>query len=556
MRVLITGGESPLGGALAASLAGEHAVRLVVAGHAEGKGGTAIVTGVERVIGDLREPEFSARAVDGMEAVLHLAPLWPGLPADATDQEVLDHATRGTYVLLNAAVQAGARRMVLASTLDLFERYPAGWSVGEGWQPLPSTHTWQLAAYLAEASAREISRVEPLQTVCLRLGRVVGDEEVAGRSYDPRWLHVEDAVQAFGRALALAPNSRQPGTSGPPQHGWWVYHIPGGGRWTRVPLAAARGEAFGYAPTHDFADAPGSDRAPSPSTAEATGDLSLLAPKERILSRPIRNIVVFGGGGPLASATTPLLTASYVLRVTDLRPIRAIVKEAKPQSPGAPLPAVLKAPHEQREVDVTDPEQVLAACKGMDAIVNCTVLRPHPVEAFRVNFLGAYNIMRAAVAHRIRRVVQTGPQLVTMDRPGGYWWDFDVPDDAPPRPGSWLYGHTKYLGQEVCRIFAEEHDLEVAVLLYSSFVDPQTAKPRPDGVFAMSVSWEDAGHAMRRALEVPILPSPFEVFHILADLPHGKYSNKRAKQLLGWQPRDTLAHLWARRRAPDQVEPS
>ncbi len=76
---------------------------------------------------------------------------------------------------------------------------------------------------------------------------------------------------------------------------------------------------------------------------------------------------------------------------------------------------------------------------------------------------------------------------------------------------------------------------------------PRTARPRLDGVVAMTVSWEDAGRAMRHALEAPSLPSPFEIFHILADLPHGKFSNTKAKRLLGWQPRDSLVELWGRR---------
>jgi hypothetical protein len=108
---------------------------------------------------------------------------------------------------------------------------------------------------------------------------------------------------------------------------------------------------------------------------------------------------------------------------------------------------------------------------------------------------------------------------------------------------------TKFLGQEVLRVFAEQHQLEVPVLLFSRFVDPAVNRPNVDGMFPMTVSWEDAGHAIRRALEVPSLPSPYEVFHILADLPHGKYSNEKAKRVLGWQPRDTLAHLWGRRHA-------
>jgi len=198
-------------------------------------------------------------------------------------------------------------------------------------------------------------------------------------------------------------------------------------------------------------------------------------------------------------------------------------------------------------VDVSDLGQVMRACEGMDAIINCTVVRPHPVNAFLVNTIGAYNVMRAAAAHGIRRVVHTGPFQVGSDRPSGYWWDFDVPDDAPARPGASLYLHSKALGQEIVRLFAEQYDLEVPTLVYCNFVNPEVARDRSGGLHPMTVSWADAGRAMRRALEAPDFPSPFEIIHILADLPHGKYSTAKARRLLGWTPRDSLAHLWSRR---------
>ena len=53
---------------------------------------------------------------------------------------------------------------------------------------------------------------------------------------------------------------------------------------------------------------------------------------------------------------------------------------------------------------------------------------------------------------------------------------------------------------------------------------------------------------MHRAVAAPSLPAPFETFNVLADLPHGKYSNARAKQLIGWRPAHNLAPLWATRR--------
>ena len=51
---------------------------------------------------------------------------------------------------------------------------------------------------------------------------------------------------------------------------------------------------------------------------------------------------------------------------------------------------------------------------------------------------------------------------------------------------------------------------------------------------------------MRRGLEVPSLPRPFEIFLINADLPHGYASNEKARRLLGWQPRDRFEHCWTR----------
>jgi hypothetical protein len=174
------------------------------------------------------------------------------------------------------------------------------------------------------------------------------------------------------------------------------------------------------------------------------------------------------------------------------------------------------------------------------------VLRRDPVEAFRVNMLGAYNVMRAAVACGIRRVVHTGPFQVYLPYPAGYWYDYGLADDVPARPGTELYLMTKLLGQEICRIFAEEYDLEVPTLLFCAFVNPASPPDDPLGLFPFSVSWSDSGDAMRLALRAPSFPHPFEVLHILTDAPHGKYTNEKAKRLLNWQPRDLLEHFYMR----------
>jgi len=183
----------------------------------------------------------------------------------------------------------------------------------------------------------------------------------------------------------------------------------------------------------------------------------------------------------------------------------------------------------------------------MDAIVNCTVVRHDPVEAFRVNLLGTYNIMRAASVCHIRRVVHTGPFMVAPLGATSYAWDYEVSDDAPPRPGSGhrfqLYFHTKYLGQETCRVFAEYYGIEVPALLFCEFVTP--GYPVAEDFYPFSVSFADAARAIRRSLEVSALPTPYEVLHITADLPHGVFPNRKVRRVLDWQPRDDLFQCWS-----------
>ncbi len=520
MRILLTGSTTRLGLALSQALAPAHDLRTL---------DLADRPGAPRpdVVGDPRDRDVAASASADSDVIVHVGAL---ARPDASAEAVIDAATRGTYNLLTTAT--ALKRFILLSTLRFFERYPVDHRVNEYWAPRPTTEIPELAPYLAEATVRESVRALPVKGIALRLGEIVDDDLASRHTPDSRWLHVEDAVQAVERALAFEPAGDDPTA------GWWVFHIAGGGTHPRFPIGLAGQPPFGYQPRH----------------ALAMGSIipRMEPPREEALhlaGQPggvARKVVIYGAGGPLAAITAANLERDHVLRLTDARPLADIVAGNQPQSPGAPLPRLLAPPHEARVVDVTDPEAVVEAARDMEAVINCTVVRPDPVQAFRVNTLGAYNVMRAAVAAGIRRVVHTGPQQVTFGAPAGYWYDFDVAEDVPARPGTHLYILSKFLGQEICRIFAEEHGLEVPTLVFSSFVNPDNPPPEPLGAFPFSISWEDAAQAMRQALHAPSFPRPFEVFQITADLPHGKFRNEKAKRLLAWQPRDRLEDHWLR----------
>jgi nucleoside-diphosphate-sugar epimerase len=257
-------------------------------------------------------------------------------------------------------------------------------------------------------------------------------------------------------------------------------------------------------------------------------------------------IVLYGAGGPVAAAAIAELERDHTLRLADLRP---------PEQWDHPEEARGRRALGEHEVvlaDVTDPDQVLAAAAGMDAIVNLTVVRPDPVLSFRVNMTGAYHVMQAGIAQGIRRVVHTGPETII----NGYWLDHDLTAEAPPRPGTNYYLLTKYLGQEVVRAFAEHHDLEVIALYFHVF-QPGDADEAHRTASPFLVSWADTGRAIRAAVEAPPMPNRYEPFIITADLPHGKFGAEKAKRLLGWQPRDAFEQHWRRRspRPPPEQQP-
>jgi nucleoside-diphosphate-sugar epimerase len=426
--------------------------------------------------------------------------------------ERLDLAGRATYNLMMAAAEAGASRFVLVSSLRHFGRYPREWLVTERWASRPTTHVDDLAPYLAETVVREASRVLPLKAIGLRMGAV----------------HVEDAAQAVTRALAFGGGN-----------GWHTFHIVGAGRETRFALAQAGESGFGYAPRHAEV---GSEAAAQGAMAEP------LAPPEE--PRVPKKVVVFGAGGPIASAFAGKAEKDHVLRLCDIRPLEQVVVEGRPQGPGAPVPSLLNTPHEVRVADITDHGQVLEAVDGVDAIVNLTAVRNDPVEAFRVNTLGTYNVMRAAVAKGIRRVVLSGPAQISLGGSAGYTSDDQVIGaDVPPRPGTELYFVSKLLGQQIGKVFATECRLEAPCLLIGPLLNPDIEKrPQnvPYGAYPFSVSWEDAGEAVHRALHAGHMPRWFEPLFVVADLPHGRFSNEKTKRLLGWKPADRLEQHWMR----------
>lgn len=235
-------------------------------------------------------------------------------------------------------------------------------------------------------------------------------------------------------------------------------------------------------------------------------------------------VLILGADGLLGPHVVKSLEPHCQLRLTDIKPIQTN--------------------HESMCVDVSCLDAVLRAAENMDAIINCSVLRDDRQLAFDVSTRGCYNTMRAAVEHGIQRVINTGPHWTVA---GDFYtdYDFELSPDVPPHTGTLLYALTKGLGQEICKVFTENHNIYLLCYLFLSFRE-HTDESEGSDLNPFTVSWRDAADAFRLGLEINLdeLPSRCEVFNIFADLPHQMFRNEKAKRILGFAPRDNFERMW------------
>jgi len=177
MRYLVTGGAGFIGSHIAEALVarGEE-VRVVdsfVTGRRENLAGFR--EHIELVEGDLADPAVAARAVEGVERVLHQAAV-PSVPRSVAEPVACHrNAVGATLALLEAARRAGVARVVLASSSSIYGDRP-GLPRREGQRPDPRS-PYAAAKLACELLAGLYARQWGLSTVCLRYFNVFGPRQ-------------------------------------------------------------------------------------------------------------------------------------------------------------------------------------------------------------------------------------------------------------------------------------------------------------------------------------------------------------------------------------------
>ncbi|WSY38875.1 NAD(P)-dependent oxidoreductase [Embleya sp. NBC_00888] len=188
-RVLVTGAAGRLGTAVLAELAGRGvSVTALVAEDAGHAGDTGELRADRVVVGDARDPVAVADALDGVDAVIHLAAL--ASPEVAAPEVVFGTNTQATFVVLNEAGRAGVRRAVLASSLSVtglpFARstprpQPAYLPLDTE-LPLRIEDPYALSKQVDEATAAMMHRRHGMTAVALRLPFLGDPDRLAGHA--------------------------------------------------------------------------------------------------------------------------------------------------------------------------------------------------------------------------------------------------------------------------------------------------------------------------------------------------------------------------------------
>jgi nucleoside-diphosphate-sugar epimerase len=208
MTTLVSGATGRVGSRFVPRLLadGEH-VRVVVR---DAEAAAALrERGAEAVHGDLRGSVTQAEAVDGVDAVVHLAAAFRGVPD--SEARAVNHAT--TVDLARAAIAAGVGRFVFVST-NLVYGPGRGRPARESDDPAP-TGAYPESKVAAEEALRALHRGDGLGLRVVRLAFVYGEGDphlAESMRWAATWpahkrlhlVHHADVGQALVRALRTA----------------------------------------------------------------------------------------------------------------------------------------------------------------------------------------------------------------------------------------------------------------------------------------------------------------------------------------------------------------
>jgi UDP-glucose 4-epimerase len=217
MRILVTGGNGLLGGYLLRELIQSGHSVTSYARH------PSPTEGANSVIGDVNDPTRLRQAVPGHEVVVHLAGVTG--PGRALPEQLMETNLMGTVRVLEAALEAGAGKIVFASSCAASGFAFQPHEITPSYLPLDENHPaepqdeYGLSKLLGEITCKRYSAAFGIRTICLRINNAwYVDREgaaIAGRSGWAKGLTVEEIWTRRYLKFLLEPDGEWP-IPGPP----------------------------------------------------------------------------------------------------------------------------------------------------------------------------------------------------------------------------------------------------------------------------------------------------------------------------------------------------
>lgn len=196
MKLLITGANGIVGRGLRDRLAEQFTLRLSMREQASDVGG------FEVVVGDIADPDIVARAVEGVDAILHLAAVHG---VNIQFEETLDVNYLGLVALMEAAVRHKVRHVIYASSNHGWGFWPRNATPlaetapprPDGWYGVSKIFGEAVMAYYGDAYG--------LATTSLRIGNCGPDVP------DERRWHMWISFSDLARLVSRVVERRSPG---------------------------------------------------------------------------------------------------------------------------------------------------------------------------------------------------------------------------------------------------------------------------------------------------------------------------------------------------------
>ncbi len=230
MKVLITGAGGFLSRALVGELANRH--ELILLDRVRPEQATVFVPGQHErataplttrwpfVVAEITDPAAMRAALEGVEAVVHLAAAVSGLPELGV--RTFEANALGTFVVLDAARQSGVRRFLCASSINAYGTFywrlsgaPVVYTtmpLDESYPPVPED-PYSLSKLVNEQTAAAFHRAYGLTTAAFRFAGVWSEamyDAARAKALPPttawsddlyQWVHIADIAGGLATAL-------------------------------------------------------------------------------------------------------------------------------------------------------------------------------------------------------------------------------------------------------------------------------------------------------------------------------------------------------------------